>query len=55
VTVSAYGGRGPFDGASAVLSGLGDADAPAEVLDGPELPGGVVDLAWLERLGDAPA
>ena len=39
VTVSAYGGAGPFQGAASVLTHLGDAGTPAEVLSGPKLPG----------------
>jgi HAD superfamily hydrolase (TIGR01509 family) len=50
VTVSAYGGAGPFPGAASVLTHLGDPDAPASVLSGPELPGSVADLAWLASL-----
>lgn len=50
VTVSAYGGAGPFPGAASVLTHLGDAGTPAEVLSGPKLPGGVADLAWLGSL-----
>jgi HAD superfamily hydrolase (TIGR01509 family) len=50
VTVSAYGGAGPFPGAASVLSHLGEADDPASVLSGPKLPGGVADLAWLGAL-----
>nr|WP_294543540.1 HAD-IA family hydrolase [uncultured Rhodopila sp.] len=50
VTVSAYGGAGPFPGAASVLTHLGDADEPASVLAGPKLPGGAADLAWLGTL-----
>nr|WP_294517529.1 HAD-IA family hydrolase [uncultured Rhodopila sp.] len=50
VTVSAYGGPGPFPGAVSVLSHLGDPDMPAEVLSGPGLQAGVADLAWLRSL-----
>jgi HAD superfamily hydrolase (TIGR01509 family) len=50
VTVSAYGGRGPFPDADAVVTHLGDRDEPASVLAGPALPGGVADLAWLAAL-----
>ncbi len=50
VTTSLYGGRGPFPGAAAIVSHLGEPSAPAEILAGPPLPGGVVDLAWLAAL-----
>jgi HAD superfamily hydrolase (TIGR01509 family) len=50
VTTSLYGGRGPFPGAAAVVSDLGDPGAPAERLAGPPLKGGIVDLAWLAGL-----
>ena len=50
VTCSAYGGTGPFAGAAAVVSHLGDADAPASVQAGPALPRGIADLAWLASL-----
>jgi HAD superfamily hydrolase (TIGR01509 family) len=50
VTVSAYGGGGPFPGAASVLTHLGDSGAPAAVLSGPRLPGDVADLAWLSSL-----
>jgi HAD superfamily hydrolase (TIGR01509 family) len=50
VTISAYGGTGPFQEACAVVTHLGDDGAPAAVLAGPALPDGVADLAWLERL-----
>jgi beta-phosphoglucomutase-like phosphatase (HAD superfamily) len=50
VTVSAYGGMGPFPEASAVVTHLGDDDAPASVLAGPALPGGVATLSWLKSL-----
>jgi HAD superfamily hydrolase (TIGR01509 family) len=50
MTTSVYGGRGPFPGAAAVVSQLGDAGDPAELLAGPALRGAVVDLAWLEAL-----
>lgn len=47
VTLSAYGGSGPFPGAAAVLSHLGDIELAAGVISGPALPRGIVDLAWL--------
>jgi HAD superfamily hydrolase (TIGR01509 family) len=50
VTVSAYGGKGPFTQAAATVSDLGDADAPAKVLAGPDLPEGMVTVQWLEQL-----
>jgi HAD superfamily hydrolase (TIGR01509 family) len=50
VTLSAYGGSGPFPGAASVLTHLGDPDLPADALSGPALPGGVADLAWLGSL-----
>ena len=50
LTVSAYGGTGPFPGAAAVLTHLGEPDAPAQVLAGPGLPNGMADLAWLASL-----
>jgi HAD superfamily hydrolase (TIGR01509 family) len=50
LTVSAYGGPGPFPGAASVLTHLGDAGTPASVLSGPKLSGGVADLAWLASL-----
>jgi HAD superfamily hydrolase (TIGR01509 family) len=50
LTVSAYGGQGPFPGAAAVLSDLGERHAPCDTLAGPAPPGGVVDLAYLDAL-----
>jgi HAD superfamily hydrolase (TIGR01509 family) len=50
VTPSAYGDAGPFPGAAAVITNLGEHDAPANVLAGPPPPGGIADLAWLETL-----
>lgn len=50
VTVSAYGGAGPFAGAAAVVSDLGEPDHPATLLAGPALPAGMVTLAWLSAL-----
>ncbi len=47
VTISAYGGQGPFDGALAVVDHLGDLGAPCQVLSGPAAPAGIVDLAQL--------
>jgi HAD superfamily hydrolase (TIGR01509 family) len=51
VTLSAYGGPGPFPGAAAVLPHLGESERPTDALSGPELPRGIVDMAWLEALG----
>ena len=53
VTPSAYGDTGPFPGAAAVLTNLGEQDAPAHVLSGPVLPRGIADLAWLGSLWSA--
>jgi HAD superfamily hydrolase (TIGR01509 family) len=53
VTASAYGGAGPFPGAAAVLTTLGDPNDPAETLAGPALAGGIADLAWLTSLAPA--
>jgi HAD superfamily hydrolase (TIGR01509 family) len=50
MTVSAYGGTGPFENAACVVSHLGDADEPAELIAGPPLAGGMVDLAYLATL-----
>ena len=50
VTVSAYGGTGPFAQAAAVVDHLGEADRPGTALSGPPLLRGVVDLAWLADL-----
>jgi HAD superfamily hydrolase (TIGR01509 family) len=50
ITLSTYGGPGPFPGAASVLTHLGDAGVPAEHLSGPPLPSGVADLAWLASL-----
>jgi HAD superfamily hydrolase (TIGR01509 family) len=53
VTVSAYGGLGPFPGAIAVVTDLGDPHAPAMAIEGPALHEGVADLAWLASLPGA--
>ncbi len=50
VTLSEYTGAEDFSGAAAVLSDLGEPDAPARTLAGPQPPGGVVDLAYLREL-----
>ncbi len=49
VTLSTYGGAGPFADAACVLTHLGDAGLPAEVLAGAELPSDMVELGWLSR------
>jgi HAD superfamily hydrolase (TIGR01509 family) len=50
MTVSAYGGSGPFEDAACVVSHLGDLGEPAELVAGPPLAGGIVDLAYLAAL-----
>lgn len=50
LTLSAYGGAGPFPGAVSVLPHLGDPDMPAHAVAGPKLPNGIADLAWLASL-----
>jgi HAD superfamily hydrolase (TIGR01509 family) len=50
MTVSVYGGEGPFPGAAAVLSGLGEPGAPCRALAGPAPPAGVADLGYLAGL-----
>ena len=55
VTVSAYGGPGPFPGAAAVLSDLGEPGAPGTVLAGPAPPAGIADLDYLDALPSAGA
>ena len=47
VTVSAFGGLGPFPGALAVVDQLGEPGMPCTVLAGPPTDSGVVDLATL--------
>jgi HAD superfamily hydrolase (TIGR01509 family) len=51
MTVSVYGGTGPFAGAAAVLSDLGEPGAPFTVLAGPASPSGCADLVYLRNLG----
>jgi hypothetical protein len=46
VTVSDYSAVGDFGAARAVLSSLGDVNAPAVSLAGSTPPNGVVDLAY---------
>jgi HAD superfamily hydrolase (TIGR01509 family) len=43
-----------FEGAAAVLEGLGDPGLPCRVRRGPPCPGGLVTLSWLEQLVPAP-
>jgi beta-phosphoglucomutase-like phosphatase (HAD superfamily) len=55
VTVSAYGGTGPFHGAAAVLTSLGDTDEPCAALAGPAPQGGLAELDYLDGLPAAGA
>ena len=48
VTVSAYGGLGPFPGALAVVDQIGDAQHAMNVIAGPPTTGKSIDLAVLE-------
>jgi HAD superfamily hydrolase (TIGR01509 family) len=50
VTVSDFTAGEDFTGAAAVLSDLGERDAPARTLRGPAPPAGIVDLAYLNGL-----
>lgn len=50
VTLSDYTKTEDFTGASAVLSGLGESDAPAHSLAGVQSPHGVVDLSFLQLI-----
>ena len=50
MTVSVYGGTGPFPGAAAVVSDLGEPDAPFSVLAGPASETGMADLAYFQAL-----
>jgi len=50
VTVNDYTLDHDFSGAAAVLSDLGEPDAPARRLAGPALPGPCVDVAYLRTL-----
>lgn len=52
VTISLYGGNGPFPRAAATVSSLGDESTPASALVGPPLPARMVDLAWLTALSE---
>jgi beta-phosphoglucomutase-like phosphatase (HAD superfamily) len=47
VTLSAFGGLGPFPGALAVVDQLGELGMPCKVLAGPPADNGVVDLTTL--------
>ena len=56
ITLSSYGGNGPFAGALAVLDHLGDPGHPATVVAGPALAGSMVELADLDAwVSSAPA
>jgi HAD superfamily hydrolase (TIGR01509 family) len=48
ITISAYGGTGPFEGAAAVVSDLGEPDATCRVHAGP--PTRIVDLTYCKAL-----
>ncbi len=50
MTVSVYGGNGPFEGAAAVVSDLGEPDAPCAVLQGPPTPAGYAGLDYFRLL-----
>lgn len=50
VTTSVYGGNGPFPGAAAVVSHLGEPDQPCVAAVGPLPPLGWVDVAYLGGL-----
>lgn len=52
ITTSLYGGTAGFEGALMVLDGLGEADAPCRVLQGPALPGPALRVADLRRALD---
>ena len=49
MTVSVYGGTGPFADAAATVSDLGEPRTPCRVLSGPEAPAGIIDLAYLKQ------
>jgi HAD superfamily hydrolase (TIGR01509 family) len=55
LTTSVYGGAGPFPGAIAVLSDLGEPDAPCATLAGPGPHHGFADLRYLYGLPTAGA
>ncbi len=50
VTISAYGGTGPFPGALAVVDHLGEPGLPVTSYAGAPV-GGMIDLAWLSGQG----
>jgi HAD superfamily hydrolase (TIGR01509 family) len=50
MTVSAFGGTGPFPAATAVVSHLGEPDDPGVTHAGPAMPDGMADLGWLASL-----
>jgi HAD superfamily hydrolase (TIGR01509 family) len=50
MTVSVYGGTGPFVGAATVVSDLGEPDAPCSVLQGPPTGSGMADLGYMASL-----
>jgi HAD superfamily hydrolase (TIGR01509 family) len=50
MTVSVYGGEGPFAEAVCTVSDLGEVGAPCRVLAGPGSSSGVIDLAYLRGL-----
>lgn len=54
VTTSRYGGTAGFEGALAVVDGLGGPGAPCRVLQGPAIDGLVVTLASLRRWAALP-
>ena len=49
ITTSLYGGAAGFEGALAVVDGLGEPGAPCRVLQGPPLDAPVVTVAGLRR------
>lgn len=52
VTINDYTAGDDFEGAVAVLSDLGEPDAPARTLDGPAPADGLIDLGYLAGLLD---
>jgi HAD superfamily hydrolase (TIGR01509 family) len=50
ITTSTYGGQGPFPGACAVITHLGDPGNPAFTLAGPPLDNTLATIAWLKQL-----
>lgn len=53
ITTSLYGGAGPFPGACAVISHLGEPNLPARALAGGALAGPMVDAAQLQAWASA--